>query len=199
MNRVGDNTDDKINYSTELDKCLDLNEPRLEWCDFFMHTVDALRKRSCCLKLKTACILTSGTQIISMGYNGTFSGEVECIDYWYSMYKHRAKKFFVVDGNNYNDTGFVKWLATDEFKDLHREWSAANEIHAETNALAWITPRDNRKYIMYTWYSPCDACAKEIIKYKKVIKTVYYKHMYKRGHDALKRLKDHGIICKKHY
>jgi dCMP deaminase len=58
----------------------------------------------------------------------------------------------------------------------HREWSKANEIHAEMNAILHC------KYslhgtTLYTILSPCIECAKAI--YVSGINTVYYKTYYK--------------------
>lgn len=157
-------------------------EPRPDWHTVFINFCKILAERSTCLKMKTACLIVEDTQIVAKGYNGTFEKSTECSEYWFEKYK-----------NSGSYKTFSKWLMTDEFRDAHREWAVANEIHAEANALKWINKRDANKYVLYTLYSPCDACAKSIISYG--IKCVYYLYEYKRGRDALNRLQENGIEC----
>ena len=71
-----------------------------------------------------------------MGYNGTPTGEPHCCD--------REEKDPVV----------------------HREWSKHNEIHAEMNALLYLTkyPKayEPETSTLYTLLAPCIECAKAI-------------------------------------
>lgn len=269
---------------------------RPSWDETFINMLDVLKNRSSCVKLKTSAIITKGSQIVAMGYNGTFEKYPECSSIYINLYNkyvaelrkneenyisytsvrtepttltvsknsrsssrrnsnessisndsqesinkrspsvvHRSlltssssdlvvsaviettEQKYIYDVSNphirrhYNSPysspisrsdlrrpyipSFEEWMAQSDTKTHHREWSKANEIHAEANALGWISKNDNAIYTMYTLYSPCDACAKEIIKYKNVIKTVIYKYKYSRGNDALRRLKTAGIIC----
>jgi dCMP deaminase len=158
---------------------------RTSWDITFMKIAEILAERSVCLKIRTAALIVRDTQIISMGYNGTFKHTIECCDYWNSEYKSCK--------HINNNMTFYGWLKTDDFKDKHRIWSLANELHAETNALKNIKAKDAANYIMYTLYSPCDLCAKEIISYG--IKTIYYKYKYKRGEESLKLLESYDIKC----
>ena len=146
--------------------------------------LEILARRSTCLKIRTAAMIVKNTQIKGIGYNGTFSNCKECNEYWSDEYKKL---------NLY--ISFDEWLKTDEFKNLHREWSLKNEVHAESNALKQISKNDINGCILYTLYSPCDACTKDIIAHN--IKILYYKYEYLRGFDALIRLKEHGIECNK--
>jgi len=164
----------------------DMESKRPTWHHVFINQLTELSKRSCCLKIQTAALIAVGSQPICFGYNGTFSKHAECSTAWFDYYSN------LVD--DATTEGFDQWITTDEFKDLHREWSKSNEIHAETNALTWISKRDiTDDHVMYTLYSPCDACAKTIMSYG--IKTVYYKKMYSRGEDALTRLRHAGVRC----
>ncbi len=155
---------------------------RPSWNKTFIDIVEVLAKRSLCLKLKTAAIIVKDTQIISIGYNGTYSKCIECNEFW----KEEHKK------NNLT-ISFDEWLNTEEFKDMHREWSKLYEVHAEANALANIKRADANNCVMYTLYAPCDACAKAIKAYG--IQLVYYKHKYKHGDDALERLNKLQVSC----
>lgn len=155
------------------------------WDRTFGDILQTLTKRSRCLKYKTAAMIVCKTQIMAFGYNGTFAKHKECDDYWRSY--HLKKRIA---------TPFDEWIKTREFRELHRDWSRLNEIHAEVNALNWISKRDiNDDYVLYTTYSPCDACAKEIISYG--IKHIKYEIEYPSGGDALARLRSVGISCDK--
>jgi len=160
---------------------------RAEWHDVFINTLESIAKRSRCVKIQTAALIALDSQILAIGYNGTFSKHTECCDYWLNVYNKQHTGIF-------DKQQFIDWLYSDKIRSAHREWSTANEIHAEANALTWINKRDiTDKHIMYTLYSPCSACAKAIMSYG--IKTVYYKHIYTRGHDALTLLKKSGVTC----
>jgi dCMP deaminase len=158
---------------------------RISWDSVFSRFLSILSERSTCLKYKTAAVIVKGTQILSMGYNGTFSHCVECIDYWKDQYKlihEEYKEIFSFDA----------WIKTNDWRKKHREWSACNEVHAEINALNWISKHDiTPDHILYTIYSPCDACAKAIIAYG--IKQVKYQYEYPNGRDALELLKKNNI------
>lgn len=159
----------------------------MTWNDIFMNFCIMLRNRSLCLKYKTSCIITYGTQIISIGYNGTLSGKIECSEYWTQYWE-----------KNITDITLENWLKTDEFKNLHSKWSCINEIHAEINALNWISKRNiTNSYAIYTYYSPCEQCAKSILSYG--IKTLYYHKLYsgrtRSDENVLEYLKNNGINC----
>ena len=194
------------------------NEPRKSWDEVFIGMLEVLAKRSCCLKIKTAALIVKNGLVVSMGYNGTFSKAAECSSYWRNFFdvnilplstvqepidKKGASLPTIISPDNLvnaldTDEEFSRWLTTSEIRVAHREWSAANEMHAEANALRWLNMRDdvmhggNSPYILYTLYSPCDVCAKGIISYG--IKRVYYKYKYIRGDNAIARMRNYNII-----
>ena len=140
---------------------------RISWNQVFMDICETLRRRSLCLKYQTSAIITKGTQIMGIGYNGTATKQEECYDKWHEWHS-----------NNDIKMPFSDWLQTDEFRNLHSKWSCLNEIHAEVNALNWVSKHDiDDSYAIYTYYSPCEQCAKQILSYG--IKHVYYKQVYK--------------------
>jgi deoxycytidylate deaminase len=166
------------------------NNKRASWNEVFMNMLEPLTGRCACLKLKASAIITKGTRIIANGYNGTFHGAKECSDYWkevfLDIYRNDKSKQNLEEAMN-------DWFVSEEFRKLHRTWSLANEIHAEANALSYISKDEGPECTMYSMYSPCDACAKSIIGYG--IKTVYYKYKYKHGDNALSTLKNHNVKC----
>lgn len=171
--------DNSLSEIKESDKH---NNKRYSWHKIFIEILETIVKRCCCLKLQTSAIIVQGTQIIAMGYNGTFEKHPECNDYWYDYYK---KRNIAIE--------FDKWIATDEFKLLHREWSKEYESHAESNALRFLSRNLSKKCVMYSLYSPCIWCAKDIIAHK--IQCVYYKYKYKHGNQSIVTLQLAGIPC----
>lgn len=155
---------------------------RISWHNVYIEILQTLIRRCSCLKLKTAAIIVKDTQIIALGYNGTFAKHIECDSHWREVYRKKQSHI-----------PFEDWLATDEFRLKHREWSKVNEIHAESNALRWLSRDVSQTCVMYTLYSPCSACTKEIIAHG--VKTVYYKHKYKHGDHALITLWNADIPC----
>jgi len=157
-------------------------DPRPSWDQVFIDMLESLAKRSCCLKIHTSALIAKGSQILAIGYNGTFSKHKECDEVWREFHANLDDR-----------PPFKEWVTTDEFRLAHREWSVGNEVHAEANALQWINKRDIEGCIMYTLYSPCNECAKSIISYG--IKTIYYKHFYSKGLAALSTLNNAGVDC----
>jgi dCMP deaminase len=170
-----------------MDKLIEFKRP--SWHQVFGDMLDVLAKRSTCLKMKTSAMVVKDNQIIATGYNGTFDKHLECNAYWLDYYKKLP-----ID-NTIDISCFTDWVETNEFKELHRIWSKANELHAEANALKWISRNQASGCILYTRHSPCDACAKDIIAHN--IKTVYYKYLYKHGSNAIDTLTKAGVVINK--
>lgn len=166
-----------------------IQEKRPSWDQIFVEFLYSLAKRSLCVKYKTSALVVKNTQILSMGYNGTFEKQVECEAYWNKQYE----EFKSLCDDKTNLT-LDKWLNSDAVRTAHREWSSSHEVHAEINALNWIPKGSiDPSYVLYTLYSPCDACAKEIISYG--IKNVKYRYLYPNGSNALTRLQQNGVSC----
>lgn len=122
-------------------------QKRIPWESIFIDMCKILRQRSLCRKYQTSAIVVKGTQILGIGYNGTASKQEECDHYW-------------KDYHDINDISmdFREWLKTEEFRNLHSKWSTITEIHAEVNALNWVSKRDiDDTCAIYTYYSPMRA------------------------------------------
>ncbi len=159
---------------------------RMPWHMVFMNMCKILKNRSTCIKYQTSAIVVKDTQIMGIGYNGTLSKQQECCDYWMDIWRGKQA------------LSFSEWIKTAEFRDSHSKWSYINEVHAEANALNWISKKEvDDTYAIYTYYSPCEQCAKHILSYG--IKNVYYCEKYKgrstSGMDGLKFLQERGITC----
>lgn len=159
----------------------------MEWPSVFMGICEILRKRSKCIKYQTSAVVVKGTQIIGIGYNGTASKQQECRDKWLAYW-----------AENNIAMPYLEWVKTVEFKDLHSRWSCANEIHAEINALNWVSKYDiDDTCALYTYFSPCEQCAKQILAYG--IKLLYYAIRYpgrqSSDEDGLTFLSARGVTC----
>lgn len=154
---------------------------RTLWPTIFMDICETIRKRSLCLKYQTSALIISGTQIKAVGYNGTAPKRKECCEYWKDYYDSSDE---IKNEYPYYDD----WLKSEQFRNLHSKWSTLHESHAEMNALAWVSKADvTDEYVLYTYYSPCEQCAKNILFYG--IKKVYYRIEYKgRSHSGLSGL-----------
>lgn len=151
-------------------------ESRPNWNTTYMNICLELSKRSTCLRLQTASIIVKNNIIISIGYNGTPSGQPHCCEHW--------KK------NNPYDT-LKELIQSDFFSEKHHQWSTINEIHGEMNAILFAGKHGIvlTGSTLYTLYSPCIQCAKAILI--SGITTVYYKHVYTRNTDGISLLNEH--------
>ena len=115
--------------------------------EHFMKHAALVASNSKCVSKHVGAIIVKDDRIISIGYNGTPPDMPNCNE--------------VFDENNFN-------------KQEHREWSIANEIHAEMNALMFAAK--NGESVdgcdMYVTLHPCNNCLKNITM--SGIKNVYY-------------------------
>ena len=140
---------------------------RPSWNITYMEMCTVLAQRSTCIRIQTAAIIVKNNVIISVGYNGTPSGMIHCIDY------------------------FANQEIVDSYQ--HHLWSIENELHGEMNAIL-SAGRNGISLIgstMYSIYSPCINCAKAIVS--SGITIVYYKIVYKRDEKGINFLKKCGI------
>ena len=154
---------------------------RQSWEQTFMNMCKDIAKRSLCVKYQTSALIVKGTQIVSFGYNGTAPKKEECYDYWIKYYDELKsespdnpnKKRKLEQCDELSTESFKEWIKTQEFKNLHSKWAIIHELHAEMNALQWISKNDiDDTYALYTYMTPCEQCAKHILSYG--IKTLYY-------------------------
>lgn len=123
---------------------------------FFLDIATRLAEESHCISLKVGAVIVKDNRIISMGYNGTPAGTINCDE---------ALK-----------TGIYN-------KEQHHEWSLINEIHAEMNALMFAVKSGISVdgCTMYVTHQPCDQCLKNICQ--SGIKRVVYITPYKYSSD----------------
>lgn len=120
---------------------------------FYIHLAKVQAELSECISKKVGCVIANEGVFISSGYNSTAYGFKSCREC------------------------FDEGLFT---REEHHEWSLANEIHAEMNALATASKRNYSVYgaTLYSTLEPCDNCLKSIIS--AGIKRIIYIESYKR-------------------
>ena len=108
-------------------------------------------EKSKCISHHVGAVIVKDDRIISVGYNGTPPGLINCCE--------------VFDKDNFN-------------RQEHHIWSSENEIHAELNALAYSakTNIEVDGADVYVTISPCNQCIKNLIP--AGIKNIYYLFLY---------------------
>lgn len=146
-----------------------------------MVTAWMLSQHSSCCSKKVGAILVKDNRILSSGYNGTQSGDVNCND-------HFNKMGYTVNGKNLSS----------EYRHEHREWSMVNEHHAEANALDYASKHgvSIEGSTLFVSLSPCIECCKRIAN-SGIVRLVYSKEYDFAFNDWKKYLRDKGIIVDK--
>jgi len=141
--------------------------------EFYMQTAYNLSKQSHCVSKQVGAVLVSDGRIISMGYNGSHPGNINCND-------------------NFNSDNF-------NF-DEHHKWSVIYEVHAEMNCLSFAAKNGIRVNgcDLYVTLSPCQDCLKNLIQ--AGIKRIFYLVQYHRNAipiELQKYMDDNNIeVCK---
>lgn len=139
---------------------------KIEQTEYFMKIAEIVKDRSSCLRRKVGAVLVRNNMIISSGYNETCKGYINCEDGGCMRCK-----FEKTQGNNL-DMCFCN--------------------HAESNCIvqAAYAGVSTKESILYTTFSPCLYCAKEIIN--AGIIEVYYKEDY----PGIEKVKEVFDYCK---
>lgn len=156
----------------------------LKWEYSMMQTVKTFEKHSKCAAKKVCCIIANKTNnmynILSIGLNGTPSGQENCCDVWErrTSGKWLNKKTNIIE------------------KEGHSKWSSINEIHAEINAIAKcnINGTSVQGASAFISYSPCFNCAKTLVAFG--IKEIYYNTKYDDFEVVSKFLENNNVKIK---
>lgn len=159
---------------------------RPTWDELFIKISEEVSKRSTCLRIQVGAVLVQDNRIISIGYNGSISGFIHCNDYFEFYYKENDIKI-----------PYEEWIESEEFFNLHYDWSSSHEIHAEQNAILYAAKKGIKieGSTLYTIYSPCKLCSKLISQ--SGIKRIVFKELYYRSKIGLELLEHAGIPCQK--
>lgn len=154
----------------------------------FLETAKVWSKQSHCVRLKVgAVILNRKTErLLSIGYNGTVSGAVNCdklFDPYNLMVHIDLQEYIICDLPN--KSGWNK-VTEEEFKRLHHEFSEKYEVHAEQNAIYNLlktnSAYDPENLMLVCTTEPCCQCAKAIAALG--IKCVVFEHRYDRNTES---------------
>ena len=127
---------------------------------FFMDIAEKTSEQSHCISKKVGALIVKDGRIISMGYNGTPSGYINCNKYFSDK----------------------SWMTQDNlWREHHHRWSEIHEIHAEMNAIMFAAKIGISIYgaTLYCNYFPCQHCLKNIVQ--AGIKRIVYKSEYDLG------------------
>lgn len=105
----------------------------------FIDMAKLIARESKCVSLQVGAVIVKDNRVVSMGYNGTVSGYINCNE--------------ALDADVYK-------------RDDHTEWSNAHEIHAEMNAILFAAKNgiSTDECTLYCTHEPCDQCLKNIIQ-----------------------------------
>jgi dCMP deaminase len=119
--------------------------------DVFMKTAFLFASKSKCVSHHVGAVIVKDKKIISIGYNGTPAGLLNCSS--------------VFNPNNFD-------------REEHHLWSKDNEVHAEMNAIGYAakTNIETEGADMYVTISPCNDCLKNVSA--TGIKRLYYLYLY---------------------
>lgn len=153
----------------------------------FIKMAELVAEQSTCLRLQVGAVLVKDNRVISIGFNGTPTGQLHCEENFRHLYERDYKNQFPT----YED-----FLASRTFYDLHGKWSIENELHAEQNAISFAAKNGiaTQGADVYVTWSPCVHCAKVIVS--AGIKKVFYKNTYDRSQEGIFFLEKNGIECR---
>lgn len=147
-----------------IEKCIIKIRP--SWDKYFMDIACMVLKRANCMKGKVGCVITKDNRIVSTGYNGTPSKAINCYE----------------DGCKRCNIG-----------------ARANEgleycycIHAEENAVLFISKEKCEGGTMYVTTFPCQLCCRKIVQMG--IKRVVYMNSYGSCDDIVMKLFVHSNV-----
>jgi dCMP deaminase len=142
-----------------------MNRP--SWDEYFITIAKLTSERSNCIKRKVGCIIVKDNRILCLGYNGTPRGMLNC----YEGGCLRCNK------NCSTATNLDTCMC----------------LHAEENALLFLSQKDVENATLYVTLLPCISCAKKIIQCQ--LKRVVYIDTYLEEIDviSIKMMKNVGI------
>jgi len=156
-----------------------------EWDITFLEIAKLMSEHSTCTRVQVGGVLVKAGRIISTGYNGVASKQLEC------------KQFFKELHNEMNiDEKFEDFIKSKEFSDMHRDFSIHNELHAEQNIIGYAARNgvNTSDSTIYLTCSPCTQCAKLLIA-SGVVRVVYAEIYNRTSDDGLPLLKQCKIAC----
>ncbi len=130
---------------------------RPSWEEYFFSIANLTKDRSNCVKRKVGCIIVKDNRILSLGYNGTPSGILNCYD------------------------GGCKRCNTELQSGEMLDTCLC--LHAEDNALLFLSKSKLKDSSMYVTLIPCIGCAKKIVQCN--IKNIFFGEYYNEDLDKM--------------
>lgn len=147
---------------------------RPSWDEYFIQIADLTKQRSNCCKRQVGCIIVSKNRILSLGYNGTPRGTINC-------YEGGCER---CNSQSVSQSGI--------------DLDLCMCLHAEDNAIMFISESELENSTLYVTLHPCISCAKKIIQCR--IKRVVFIEDYQETLDTIcsKMLKEAGVIIERY-
>ena len=153
----------------------------------FTKMAELVADQSTCCRMHVGAVLVKENRVISIGFNGTPSGQEHCEDHFMQLYKTEFANQFPT---------YEEYHASRTFYDAHGKFSNDNELHAEQNAILFAAKNGISTVgaTLYVTVSPCIHCAKVIVA--AGITRVFYKTLYDRSQEGIVFLNKTGIECR---
>ncbi|MBR2864662.1 MAG: hypothetical protein IKC13_00060 [Elusimicrobiaceae bacterium] len=153
----------------------------------FSKMAELVAGQSTCCRMQVGAVLVKDNRVISIGFNGTPTGQEHCEDHFEALYQTAFVQEY---------PSFEEYRQSRTFYDAHGKWSIENELHAEQNAILFAAKNGiaTAGSTLYVTYSPCVHCAKVIVT--AGISRVFYKNLYDRSQDGIVFLDKNGIECR---
>lgn len=158
----------------------------------FIETALVWANNSKCSRLKVGAVIINmkNKRLLSVGYNGTFSGMHNCNELFFekdnSYYISKdILKYMVLDLDFKNDSSIV--IDRDNWLRIHHQFSERHEVHAEQNAIYNLiktgSTYDVDNLAIVCTHAPCIQCAKAIAALG--VKHVFYVNEYDRNDECV--------------
>ena len=158
---------------------------RPSWDSYFTDIAKLTSTRSNCIRRAVGCIIVKNTRILSLGYNGTARGMLNC-------YEGGCKRCCEQKEQNGSTSNEKEKNKSGINLDL------CMCLHAEENALLFISQSDLVNSTMYVTHVPCIGCTKKIMQCK-ISRVVYLEEYSKELDDISKQLLTScGVIIEKY-
>jgi dCMP deaminase len=112
---------------------------RPSWDEYFIGITKLTSERSNCIKRKVGCIIVKNKRILSLGYNGTPVNTKNC-------YEGGCQRCSNIENTSATNLDLCMCL------------------HAEENAILFVSKEDLKDSTMYVTLIPCISCVKKILQ-----------------------------------
>jgi dCMP deaminase len=159
----------------------------MNWDTYFIGFALWAAKRSTCARKKVGAIIVKDKRIISTGYNGVSRNSKHCEEYFVELYLNKYNKDFVT---------FEDYLKSEVFYNEHGDFSKKYELHAELNALTFVSFDNLSGCEMFVTLSPCINCSKLLVAHN--FSRVVFLEKYDRDTLGLDLLNEKNIIVEQY-